>query len=178
MAEWVLRPVPFLERCNRQFGDVFRVRFVIGDIVFIADPHLIKTIFTGDPDVLHAGEANAPPLEPIMGNNSVLLLDGPQHMRQRKLMLPSFHGERMQRYGNLIAEITICCHNHAHINAHRLAAAQTLKLALLQNPKQHDLCVRRQFSDLIEQNRAAIGDAKTSQPWMVGPGERAFDMAK
>jgi cytochrome P450 len=67
---------------------------------------VIKQIFTGDPDVLHAGEANATPLEPLMGKNSVLLLDGPEHMRQRKLMLPSFHGERMQRYGGLMREIT------------------------------------------------------------------------
>jgi cytochrome P450 len=55
--------------------------------------------------VLHAGEANAPPLEPIMGKHSVLLLDGAEHMRQRKLMLPSFHGERMQGYGDQMAEI-------------------------------------------------------------------------
>ncbi len=67
---------------------------------------MIKRVFTGDPDVLHAGEGNAPPLEPIMGPNSVLLLDEPEHMRQRKLMLPSFHGERMQRYGELMREIT------------------------------------------------------------------------
>jgi cytochrome P450 len=105
MGEWVLNPIPFIERCSRRYGDLFTARFVIGDIVWTADPYLIKTVFTGDPDVLHAGEANAPPLEPIMGGNSVLLLDGPEHMRQRKLMLPSFHGERMQRYGELIAEI-------------------------------------------------------------------------
>ena len=61
---------------------------------------MIKQVFTGDPDIFHAGEANATPLEPLMGRNSVLLLDGPEHMRQRKLMLPSFHGERMQRYGD------------------------------------------------------------------------------
>ena len=74
--------------------------------MLIADPQVIKEMFTGDPDVLHAGEANATPLEPSMGRNSVLLLDGPEHMRQRKLMLPSFHGERMQRYGELMREIT------------------------------------------------------------------------
>ena len=73
--------------------------------MFVADPHVIKQVFTGDPDVFHAGEANATPLEPLMGRNSVLLLDGPEHMRQRKLMLPSFHGERMQRYGDLMREI-------------------------------------------------------------------------
>jgi cytochrome P450 family 135 len=106
MWEWIARPIPFLERCNRLYGDMFTVRFPVGTIVFISDPEVIKEIFTGDPDLLHAGEANATPLEPLMGKNSVLLLDGPEHMRQRKLMLPSFHGERMQRYGDLMREIT------------------------------------------------------------------------
>jgi cytochrome P450 len=106
MWEWVVRPIAFLERCHRRYGDMFTVRFPVGTIVFISDPAVIKEIFTGDPDVLHAGEANATPLEPLMGKNSVLLLDGPEHMRQRKLMLPSFHGERMQQYGQLMREIT------------------------------------------------------------------------
>jgi cytochrome P450 len=106
MLEWVVRPVPFIERCAARYGDFFAVRFVFGHIVWISDPDVIKRVFTGDPDVLHAGEGNAPPLEPIMGPNSVLLLDEPEHMRQRKLMLPSFHGERMQSYGDLIQEIT------------------------------------------------------------------------
>jgi cytochrome P450 len=105
MWEWIARPIPFLERCNRLYGDMFTVRFPVGTIVFISDPEVIKEIFTGDPDALHAGEANATPLEPLMGKNSVLLLDGPEHMRQRKLMLPSFHGERMQQYGDLMREI-------------------------------------------------------------------------
>jgi cytochrome P450 len=106
MAEWILRPVPFIERCRARYGDFFTVRFVLGNIVWICDPDVIKRVFTGDPDVLHAGEGNAAPLEPIMGRNSVLLLDEPEHMRQRKLMLPSFHGERMQRYGEQMQDIT------------------------------------------------------------------------
>jgi cytochrome P450 family 135 len=105
MWQWIMRPVPYLERCSRRFGDMFTARFPIGTIVFISDPEVIKQVFTGDPDVLHAGEGNATPLEPIMGKNSVLLLDGPEHMRQRKLMLPSFQGQRMQRYGDLMREI-------------------------------------------------------------------------
>src|SRR5512145_1435098 len=100
MWEWIARPIPFLERCSRRYGDLFTVRFPIGTVAFTADPGLIKDVFTGDPDVFHAGEANATPLEPLMGRNSVLLLDGREHMRQRRLMLPSFHGERMQRYGD------------------------------------------------------------------------------
>jgi cytochrome P450 len=105
MWEWIARPIPFLERCSRRYGDLFTVRFPIGTVAFTADPELIKQVFTGDPEVFHAGEANATPLEPLMGRNSVLLLDGPEHMRQRKLMLPSFHGERMQRYGSVMREV-------------------------------------------------------------------------
>jgi cytochrome P450 len=61
-------------------------------------------VFTGDPEILHAGEANVV-LRPFLGDHSVLLLDEPEHMNQRKLMLPPFHGERMQRYAELMAEI-------------------------------------------------------------------------
>jgi cytochrome P450 family 135 len=106
MGEWIVRPIPFLERCRRKYGDFFTARFMFGNVVFVADPEVIKEVFKGDPDTFHAGEGNATPLEPVVGQHSVLLLDGPEHMRQRKLMLPSFHGERMQRYGPLMAEIT------------------------------------------------------------------------
>src|SRR5687767_9289546 len=102
MWQWIARPIPFLTGASARYGDFFTVRFVFGPVVFIADPQVIKDVFRGDPDVFHAGEGNATPLEPLMGRNSVLLLDGPEHMRQRKLMLPSFHGERMQRYGELM----------------------------------------------------------------------------
>jgi cytochrome P450 len=106
MWEWIARPIQFIERASKRYGDVFTVRFPVGTVVFIADPAVIKQVFTGDPDTFHAGEANATPLEPLMGRNSVLLLDGKEHMRHRKLMLPSFHGERMQRYGEVMREVT------------------------------------------------------------------------
>ena len=67
---------------------------------------LVKALFTGDPAVFHAGEANASVLEPALGPNSVLTLDDAPHLRQRKLLLPPFHGERVERYGELIVEIT------------------------------------------------------------------------
>lgn len=106
MLEWTLRPIEFLERNHRRYGDFFRMRLAGLDAVVISDPVIIKEVFTGDPDVLHAGESNAAPLEPIVGPNSVLLLDGPEHMRQRKLMLPSFQGQRMLSYGAIIAGAT------------------------------------------------------------------------
>ena len=68
-------------------------------------PELIKKVFTGDPDKLPAGEANVA-LEPVLGQRSLLLLDGPEHVRQRRLMLPPFHGERMRAYADTMRAIT------------------------------------------------------------------------
>jgi cytochrome P450 family 135 len=102
---WTLRPIPFMERCRAAHGDVFTVRLPLsGPVVNVCDPQLIRTVFADRGDRLHAGEANVV-LEPVLGRSSVLLLDGPDHLRQRRLMLPSFHGERMQRYGPLIAGV-------------------------------------------------------------------------
>ena len=75
-----------------------------GTWVITSDPDTIKQVFTGDPRLLHAGEANRI-LLPVLGPDSVLLLDDAPHLRQRKLMLPAFHGERMQRYGALMASV-------------------------------------------------------------------------
>ncbi len=102
---WMTRPMPFMERCHARYGDVFTVRIAQeGTWVFLAHPDAIKQVFTGDPAVLHAGEANRV-LRPWLGKHSVLLLDGAPHLAQRKLLLPPFHGERMQRYGAQMAEI-------------------------------------------------------------------------
>ncbi|HEX2391619.1 MAG TPA: cytochrome P450 [Solirubrobacterales bacterium] len=100
-------PLGFLIGFQRRYGDVFTVRFpFFGRIVYVAHPDLVREVFTGAPSVFHAGEANASVLEPALGPNSVLTLDGEQHLRQRKLLLPPFHGERVRRYGELIVEMT------------------------------------------------------------------------
>jgi cytochrome P450 len=99
---WILRTGPYLERLRRRYGDVFT--FQIGQEppwVMLADPDHIREVFTGDPNVLRAGEANQV-LRPVVGSRSVLLLDEPEHLRERRLMLPPFHGERMQRYGEIV----------------------------------------------------------------------------
>ena len=102
---WVTRPGPFLKRCQARYGDAFTVRIANeGTWVMLSDPDTIKEVFTGDPELLHAGEANHI-LRPVVGRHSVLLLDEGPHMSQRKLMLPPFHGERMQRYGELMAAV-------------------------------------------------------------------------
>jgi len=100
-------PLGFLIRFHRRYGDVFSVSFPFYKrLVYVADPALVKELFTTPPERAHAGEANATVLEPALGPNSVLTLDEAPHMRQRKLLLPPFHGERIERYGELIREAT------------------------------------------------------------------------
>jgi len=112
LYHWVRRPIPFMEECAARFGDCFTVRLPIfgemGDrppLVFFSDPEAVKEIFTGDDDNLRAGAANAP-LLPLLGENSLLLLDGARHLHERRLMMPPFHGERMQAYGDTIRDVT------------------------------------------------------------------------
>jgi len=100
-------PLGFLAGQQRRYGDIFTVRFpFFGQIVYVTHPDLVKAVFTGAPSVFHAGEANATVLEPALGPHSVLTLDDEPHMRQRKLLLPPFHGERISRYEELITEMT------------------------------------------------------------------------
>jgi cytochrome P450 len=102
---WIKRPGPFAARLRARYGDTFRLRIANeADWVMVSHPDAVRQVFTGDPDVLHAGEGNAI-LRPLLGPRSVLVLDGEPHMRDRKAMLPAFHGERMQAYGDLIAQI-------------------------------------------------------------------------
>src|SRR3954469_1582890 len=106
VARWIARPTHFMERSRRDHGDVFTVRFAgVGRYVFVSDPTLLKQIFTAPPDQLHAGEANWP-LQPVLGDRSVLLLDGKEHPGPRRLLLPPFHGERLERYREMFAEVT------------------------------------------------------------------------
>jgi cytochrome P450 len=107
MVRYARDPLGFLAEHQRSQGDIFTVRFpYFGKIVYVASPDLVKALFTGSPTTFHAGEANATVLEPALGPNSVLTLDDAPHMRQRKLLLPPFHGERIERYGELIVEMT------------------------------------------------------------------------
>jgi cytochrome P450 family 135 len=102
---WLYRPAAMMEDCRRRYGDMFTIKIANeGTWVFLAHPDAVKQVFTGDPRLLHAGEANVV-LLPLVGSNSVLLLDEAQHMRQRKLMLPPFHGERMREYEAIMADV-------------------------------------------------------------------------
>jgi cytochrome P450 len=104
-AIWIRKAQWLMDSCQARFGDMFTLKIAgEGTWVVTSDPDAIKQVFTGDPRLLHAGEANRI-LLPVLGYNSVLLLDDERHLSQRKLLLPPFHGARMQRYGELMAEV-------------------------------------------------------------------------
>jgi cytochrome P450 len=103
---WWNRPLAFHESCRRRYGKRYTVR-LLGSPPFVmhADPEQIREIFTAPPEVLHPGEG-ARILEPVVGTYSVILLDEKEHLNQRRLMLPAFHGEKMQRLSDLVTEVT------------------------------------------------------------------------
>ncbi len=104
-AIWMRRAQWFMTQCSARFGESFTMRILHeGTWLVLSNPEHVKEVFKGPPDTFHAGEANRI-LLPVLGEHSVLLLDGGAHMEQRKLLLPPFHGQRMQRYGGLMAEV-------------------------------------------------------------------------
>jgi cytochrome P450 len=99
-----LRQRPYLERMRRRYGPLFSARAIgLGPTVIVSDPELIKQTFRADPTVLHAGSQS--PLRTMLGRHSLLGIDEDEHMEQRKLLLPPFHGQRMRQYESIIAEI-------------------------------------------------------------------------
>ncbi len=104
IGRFLAQPVTFLDSCQRRYGDYFTLRLPNRTSVITSDPEAVKAVFTGDPDHLLAGRSNAI-LQPLLGDRSVLLLDGREHLRQRRLLLPPFHGERMQAYAETMRDV-------------------------------------------------------------------------
>ena len=104
---WWTRPIPFFERCRARYGRRFTVRLVASPpFVMLADPDEVKQVFTAPAEVLHPG-SGARILEPLIGRNSVILLDEDAHLAQRRLMLPAFHGEQVARLTEVMAEVAV-----------------------------------------------------------------------
>jgi cytochrome P450 len=100
-----MRPLETLQAWRARYGDVFTVRFpVFGTGVYVSDPGAIRELFTGDQSDLLAGEANSF-MAPVLGSNSLLVLDGQPHIRQRKLLLAPFHGSRVAGFRSVIREV-------------------------------------------------------------------------
>jgi cytochrome P450 len=102
---WWHRPTSYMERCRARYGKRFTIRLPVQPpFVMISEPDQLKELFTAPPDVLHPGEG-ARILEPVVGRFSLILLDEAPHMEHRKLLLPAFHGDKMQRLSGLMEEL-------------------------------------------------------------------------
>ncbi len=106
-AFWALRPLAFLDRAAARYGEVFTLH-IRGERpwVLLSNPEHVKQVFTTDALRVGSGAAEANPLlEPLLGPRSVMLLDEPQHLADRKRLLPSFHGQRMRDYGAMMTDV-------------------------------------------------------------------------
>jgi len=100
------RQIQFVFGARRRHGDVFRMRSTLpGGPVITCHPDHVRSLFTAKPEQAPSltGES---PLRPILGTQSVLTSVGERHMRQRKLLLPPFHGEAIERYTEMIRTAT------------------------------------------------------------------------
>jgi cytochrome P450 len=103
---WMLHPAETFASDFKEYGDLYTIKNpLLGREVVVSHPELIKEVMTGDPAVYLAGEANKM-LSVVVGDRSVLVLDGAEHHRQRKLLMPPFHGERLDVYARVIGRIT------------------------------------------------------------------------
>ncbi|MFN8150618.1 MAG: cytochrome P450 [Solirubrobacterales bacterium] len=161
------RPYETLLGWRARYGDVFTVRtLVFGTGVYVSDLDEIKSMFTGDQSTLRAGEANAP-LGPILGDRSVLLLDGPEHLRQRRLLLPPFGGSAVHSFREVIREVTA-----AEIDRWRVG--ETFRMRERMRALTFEVIVRAVFGVTeqfrVEQLRAALINVIDSQFVLLVPG--------
>lgn len=175
ILQWVARPLELLDECQRRHGDVFRLRAPgDGSFIVIATPELIKQVLAADPDTLLAGKSNQTLLEPMLGLNSLLTLDGAEHLRQRRLLLPAFHGERMHAFETAMREITEASFAawplHEPFALHPFMQSITLDVILrtvfgFANEHEH----RDLRTQLVEMLDVAMN------PWLLVPGMLRID---
>jgi cytochrome P450 len=99
---FLISPSRFMNAVRRRYGDVVWLSTAFDSgFVMVFDPEVVRQVFQAPPDRLRAGEANAV-LGPLLGDRSVLLLDGAEHLRHRRLLLPPFHGRRLKVYEDVM----------------------------------------------------------------------------
>lgn len=102
--EWMYRPIPFMERCRERYGPIFSIRLgPAGHVFMVAEPTAAKRILTADPDLFRAGDTNGI-FKDVVGEHSILVLDGPEHHQHRRILFPVV-GRHAHRYGEMIGQI-------------------------------------------------------------------------
>jgi cytochrome P450 len=103
---WIINPFKVLEERAKKYGESFTISKNISPlVVYFTNPQAIEQIFTANPELFDTNSANDI-LLPLLGEHSMILLGGEKHQRQRKLLMPPFHGDRLRTYGELIHNVT------------------------------------------------------------------------
>ncbi|MEH2421419.1 MAG: cytochrome P450 [Nostoc sp.] len=107
LLHWIANPMSFMEACAKSYGDIFTIRLKnLPPLVMVSNPQALQQILTNDTKALEApGDLNDL-LESLVGKHSVMTLSGAEHQRQRQLLMPPFHGERMRNYSQVITDVT------------------------------------------------------------------------
>jgi cytochrome P450 len=106
MLKLIFRPLDYLDQYSQCYGDIFKVGGKKGPpFIYVGNPEAVKQIFTADPEQFISGRGNGV-LRYMLGDNSLIMLDGESHERQRRLLMPPFHGDRLRAYSQLICDIT------------------------------------------------------------------------
>ena len=105
---WIVAPLDYMTSLTRQKGDFFKAAIAYSDrpLYLVSDPQTLQRIFSNTRQFSSPGEWNNT-LSPLLGRYSLVLLSGKEHQRQRKLLMPPFHGERVNTYGQLICNLTV-----------------------------------------------------------------------
>ncbi len=107
MINWVVRPMSFLQECVKRYGNIFTIRLQKDmPMVLVSNPEALQQILTSDTKELEApGELNSV-FKSLLGKNSVITISGSEHQRQRQLLMPPFHGEKMRGYTQIISDVS------------------------------------------------------------------------
>ncbi|BAY61092.1 cytochrome P450 [Calothrix brevissima NIES-22] len=105
MLKWIFQPMPFMTDCAQRYGDIFTMQ-LNAPVVFVSNPQALEKMLTSDTKEFTAPSDFNTVFEPMLGKNSVITVSGEVHRRQRQLLMPPFHGDRMRTYGQVINKVT------------------------------------------------------------------------
>ncbi len=104
MYNWIIDPLSYLETNAAKYGDVIKANFVnFPPFILISNPQLLQEVFNNDNKLFDSGKGNGI-LKPLLGDFSVMMQDGERHQKQRRLLIPPFHGDRMKAYADMICQ--------------------------------------------------------------------------
>ncbi len=174
----ILNPINTLESYAKKYGDIFRMITAAGEVVFVSSPEALQEILTKDNNEYEAPGSKI--LQSLFGEHSMFALSGDRHRRERKLLMPPFHGDRMRNYGELICKITKEAASNLTVSqtfiARKLMQEITMQVilqavfGLYDSPRLSQ--IRSMLADFIELTASPLRASLLFFPWLqkdLGP---------